>query len=211
MQDVPKNVSCMLLFSVVHYLNLLQEMFLKTHHVITGMELVHALLIKDIVCTENSPAARELFEKSHFGAPLADGRIQLSLLEAVYLAEKKRLAVLDSRKKPIPLEQLMKKASRREHDFWTRYAVFRDFRNRGYIVKTALKFGAEFRIYDRGVKPGEEHAKWVVFPVRESEKLTWQDFAAKNRVAHSTKKRLLLAIVDDEGDVSYWESRWLRP
>jgi len=40
---------------------------------------------------------------------------------------------------------------------------------------------------------------------------TWYEYAAKNRVAHSTRKRLLLAVVDDEGDVSYWESSWVKP
>jgi len=176
-----------------------------------NMEEIKALLIKDAVITENSAAAKELYEKNHYGAPLPDGRIKLSLLEAVYLEEKKRITVLDGKKKPIAIETLNRKAAKIEHDFWTRYAVFQDFRNRGYVIKTALKFGADFRIYERGKKPGEEHAKWIVYPVKESQKLTWQDYAAKNRVAHSTKKRLLIAVVDDEGDVSYWEARWLRP
>ena len=77
--------------------------------------------------------------------------------------------------------------------------------------KGGLKFGADFRVYERGVKPGEDHAKWVVFPVKESSTLTWHEFSAKNRVAHSTKKRLLIGCVDDEGDVTYWEARWVRP
>ena len=105
----------------------------------------------------------------------------------------------------------MKKASKQEPNFFVRYAVFKDLRERGYVVKTALKFGADFRVYDRGVKPGEDHARWVVYPVSEGSTLTWHEFAAKNRVAHSTKKKLLLAVVDNEGDVSYWESGWLRP
>ncbi|MBI4146463.1 tRNA-intron lyase [Candidatus Woesearchaeota archaeon] len=175
------------------------------------MDVVTALWVKGAVLTENSPAARDLFDKGCFGFMLGDGRLQLSLLEACYLVEKKRLVVLDGRSKELSFDRLCQRAAKVEHDFWVRYPVFKDFRNRGYVIKTALKFGADFRIYDRGVKPGEEHAKWVVFPVRESAKLTWQDFAAKNRVAHSTKKRLLIAVVDDEGDVSYWESRWLRP
>jgi tRNA splicing endonuclease len=41
--------------------------------------------------------------------------------------------------------------------------------------------------------------------------MTWHEFSAKNRVAHSTKKHLMIGVVDDEGDVSYWEVRWLRP
>ena len=78
-------------------------------------------------------------------------------------------------------------------------------------MKTALKFGADFRVYDRGIKPGEDHAKWIVYPVNETSYLTWYEFAAKNRVAHSTKKRLLIAIVDEEGSVTYYEIRWVRP
>ena len=105
----------------------------------------------------------------------------------------------------------MKKVQKSEANLWVRYAVYKDIRNRGYIIKTALKFGADFRIYDRGVKPGEDHARWVVFPVHEGSTLSWYEFAAKNRVAHSTKKRLLLGIVDSENDVTYYETRWLRP
>ena len=75
----------------------------------------------------------------------------------------------------------------------------------------ALKFGAEFRVYNKGVKPGEDHARWVVFPVHEGSTLTWYEFAAKNRVAHSTRKRLMIGIVDEEGDVTYYEIAWKRP
>lgn len=185
--------------------------FLNIYTGVDNMQEIKALLIKDAVVTENSPAARELYEKNSYGTLLADGRVKLSLTEAVYLLGKKRIHVVDGRHKTVSSEKLGKKAARTEHDFWTRYAVFEDFRNRGYVIKTALKFGADFRIYERGVKPGQDHAKWIVYPVRESQKMTWQDYAAKNRVAHSTKKRLLMAVVDDEGDVSYWEARWLRP
>ena len=108
-------------------------------------------------------------------------------------------------------DSFLKKAKKVEPNFWIRYCVFRDMRNRGYIIKTALKFGADFRVYDRGVKPGEDHAKWIVYPVHEGEHLTWYEFSAKNRVAHSTKKRLLIGVVDDEGDVTYYEIRWVRP
>jgi len=186
-------------------------MFLNTYTAAYDMDEIKALLSKGVVTTENSQQARELHEKSSYGSLLSDGRVRLSFLESVYLAEKGKLIAYDGRKKKISIEKLSEKAAHLEHDFWTRYPVFKDFRIRGYVIKTALKFGADFRIYERGIKPGQDHAKWIVYPVKESAKLTWQDFAAKNRVAHSTKKRLLIAVVDDEGDVSYWEVRWLRP
>ena len=84
-------------------------------------------------------------------------------------------------------------------------------REKGHILKTALKFGAEFRVYKKGIKPGKDHALWLLYPVKESENHSWYDFAAKNRVANSTKKKLLIGIVDDEEDVSYYEISWLKP
>lgn len=174
-------------------------------------EAVAVLFTKDRMTTESSDAARELYGQGRYGTLLESGKVQLSFIEALYLLEKKRIVVVDSRNKGIDFEALLRKGQKTDPNLFVRYAVFRDIRNKGYIIKTALKFGADFRVYDRGVKPGEDHARWVVFPVHEASALTWYDFSAKNRVAHSTKKRLLLGIVDDEGDVTYYEVRWLRP
>jgi tRNA-intron endonuclease, archaea type len=172
---------------------------------------IQAIFSNERIVTENSNEARELYNQSRFGSILENGQVQLSLHEALYLMEKTRLEVMDYRKKEMTFQEYFKKANKIEPNFWVRYAVFKDMRTRGYIVKTALKFGADFRIYDRGVKPGEDHARWVVYPVHEGTTLTWYEFAAKNRVAHSTKKRLMLAVVDDESDVTYWEVKWVRP
>lgn len=174
-------------------------------------QLVETIFARERVLTEATDAARELWDKSRYGMVLEDGKVQLSLIEALYLMEKGKVNVTDSKKKAINFENFLKKAQKVEPNFWIRYCVFKDMRNRGYIIKTALKFGADFRVYERGVKPGEAHARWIVYPVHEGETLTWYEFAAKNRVAHSTKKRLLLGIVDDEGDVTYYEVRWMRP
>lgn len=171
---------------------------------------VNAVLVREKVMTENSDEARELYNQSRYGI-IQDQKVHLSLLEALFLMEKGRLVVADGKGKEIDFDTFVKKARKVEPNFWIRYCVFKDMRNRGYIVKTALKFGADFRIYDRGVKPGEDHARWVVYPVHEGEHLTWYEFSAKNRVAHSTKKRLLIGVVDDENDVTYYEIRWMRP
>ena len=172
---------------------------------------VKALLVRERVITENSDEARLLNTQSVFGSLLDDGRVQLSLLEAFYLMSKNKLEIFDYRNKLVSQDQFLKRVKRVEPNFWVRYCVYKDIRDRGYIIKTALKFGADFRVYERGVKPGESHAKWIVYPVHEAENLTWYEFAAKNRVAHSTKKKLLIGIVDDEGDVTYYEIRWIRP
>jgi len=172
---------------------------------------VKAILSRERVLTENTDTAHELYNQSRFGNLLEDGKVQLSLLEALYLLEKNKLLIKDYRKKNVSSDDFIKKTKKVEPNFWIRYCVFKDIRDRGYIIKTALKFGADFRVYDRGVKPGEDHARWIIYPVHEGSALTWYDFAAKNRVAHSTKKRLMIGIVDNEGDVTYYEIKWIRP
>ena len=174
-------------------------------------EKIKTLFANERVLAESNNETRELYNQSRYGTLLDNGKLQLSLLEALYLLEKKKIEIKNSKNASLDFDQFLKKATKLEPNFWLRYCVFKDMRDRGYIIKTALKFGADFRVYDRGVKPGEDHARWIIYPVHEGATLTWYDFAAKNRVAHSTKKRLMMGIVDDEGDVTYYEIKWIKP
>ena len=177
----------------------------------TDKKPIKTIFSRERVIAENNDASRDLYNTSRYGSVLEDGKLQLSLIEGLYLLEKEKIKLVDGRGKKISKEDFIKKSQKFEPNFWIRYCVFKDIRNRGYIIKTALKFGADFRVYDRGIKPGEDHARWIIYPVHEGEHLTWYEFAAKNRVAHSTRKRLLIGIVDDEGDVTYYEIAWKRP
>lgn len=153
----------------------------------------------------------DVLRASGYGAPRAHGKLSLSLLEAAYLHEKGDIVVTDARGTPLTEEQFLRRGKRIDPSFWIRFAVYSDLRTRGYAIKTGLKYGADFRVYERGVKPGQDHSKWIVYPVHERERFGYRDFAAKNRVAHGTRKRLLLGIVDDEGEVLYYEVGWVRP
>lgn len=170
--------------------------------------IVKAALIGGTIIS-NTIAAHTLYQSSRFGE-IVDKKIKYSPYEALYLLEKSKLALTENKKK-ITLGKLLEKITETDKKAPIKYVVFRDMRNRGYIIKTALKFGAEFRVYNKGVKPGEDHAKWILYPVSESSELTWHEFSAKNRVAHSTKKNLLIAIVDEENDVTYYEIKWIKP
>ena len=163
-------------------------------------------LVGERLIAEDKNEAHNLYDQSRYGE-IKDNKVQYSLVEGLYLLEKGKVDILDSKKK-ISFDDFIKKVVKKEANFWVRYVAYRDMRNRGYIVKTALKFGADFRVYDRGIKPGEDHAKWIMYPVKETDSLTWYEFSAKNRVAHSTRKRLLVACVDEENDTTYWEISW---
>lgn len=172
------------------------------------MDKIQAHLTGESI-SSNSAEAHTLYKKSCFGEPV-EGKIQYSLPEALFLVDKGKIEIF-IRNKKISRQDLFEKLKKIDARIQTKYPVYRDLRDRGYIVKTALKFGADFRVYDKGGRPGTKHAQWIVFADHESKKLTWHEFSAKNRVAHSTRKKLLLAVVDEEGDITYYECGWIRP
>ena len=171
------------------------------------MNKILAHLTGEIIST-NSAEAFTLKKKSFFGE-VSGEKIQYSLSEALYLVEKGKIEIIQ-KNKPLKFNELLNKLKKIDSRIQLKYPVFRDLREKGYVVKTALKFGADFRVYEKGKTPNEEHAKWIVFVEHESKKFSWQDFSAKNRVAHSTKKNLLIAILDEESDVSYYEVSWIK-
>ncbi len=172
-------------------------------------EKIMAEFLRERVLSADTTVSRLFYDQGRYGE-LVKGKMQYALVEALHLVERGKMMVMKG-KKGLGFDDFVKQATKSEPKFWVRYCAYSDLRNRGYIVKTALKFGADFRVYDRGIKPGEDHAKWIVYPVHETETLTWYEFAAKNRVAHSTRKRLLMAIVDEEGSCTYYEIAWKRP
>ena len=103
-------------------------------------------LTKEIV-SSNDAEAHALYQKSRFGEPVGD-KIQYSLSETLFLVEKNKLEVLAGNKK-VPYKNLINRFRKIDSKIQIKYQVFKDLRERGYIVKTALKFGAEFRVYDK--------------------------------------------------------------
>jgi len=165
---------------------------------------------KNTIVSYDLPSVEKFYSRSRLGV-IKSSALYLSFEEALFLFQKEKILIANKSGILLDEEVFVKRFLREDKDFTIKYAVYQNLRQKGYIVKTALKFGADFRVYDRGVKPGEEHAKWIIYAVHEGKGFSWQEFAAKNRVAHSTKKRLMIGIVDDEGDVTYYEVKWVKP
>lgn len=99
----------------------------------------------------------------------------------------------------LPEKKLVSLAKARRPDFLSLYAVYEDWRQRGYVLKTGFKFGTHFRLYFPGAKPSLDEGQWMhskhvihVFP-RES-RLLISEWARAIRVAHGVKKTFILAI-----------------
>ena len=169
--------------------------------------MITSHLIGDTIFS-NSKEAFSLYEKSSLGEK-RKSRIEYSLVEALFLVDEEKMEIFQN-SKSLNEESLLKKIKKKDKKIETKLSVFKDLRKKGYIVKTAFKYGAEFRVYEKGVKPGLKHSRWILYTAREQDSLNWHDFAAKNRVAHSTQKKLLIAVVDEESDVTYYEISWLK-
>jgi len=172
------------------------------------MEKINANFIGGKIYS-NSKEAYLLNQKSKFGEKRED-KIYYNFLEAIYLLNNKKIDIHFG-KKVLNEEELLKIFQKEDKEILTKYIVFNDLRKKGYIVKTGLKFGAEFRIYETNKDVEQGHSKWVLIIENESKKIDWKEFSSKNRVAHSTNKNLLIAIVNKECDVLYYEIRWVKP
>lgn len=161
------------------------------------------------ILLQSSNTTRELLKR---GFGIAEGtQIYISAYEALYLMEKEKLELFDINNKEVDKEQLSKRMKRSNRNFLRNYIVFKDLRSKGYNIKTGAKYGTEFRAYEKGVLPGKAHAKWLIAPAKEDERISWQEILGKNRIANSTKKRMLLAIVDNDNSVTYIELKWTKP
>ncbi len=149
----------------------------------------------------NKQEALNLASASFLGE-IKDGKVIYSPYETLYLLDLKKAQVINTKNKKSSFSELLKKADKKT------YLVFKDLRNKGNILKEGLKFGADFRVYEKGSKPGKAHAKYLLHVIEGKNKLNMKDFCAKARVAHSTNKTLLLAVVDSEQDLSYYEVNW---
>jgi tRNA-intron endonuclease, archaea type len=155
----------------------------------------------------NSQKAINLQDKSNLGE-LKEGKVIYSQFEALYLVEKKEAIIVSIKKgKELSENEIITLFSKKEKEFHTKYIIFKYLKNKGYIVKTGLKFGEEFRVY----KKHDKHARWIVFPVSSNEKIQPKELISKSRVTHSTGKKLLLAIVDSEEDITFYEIDWVKP
>ena len=166
--------------------------------------------------TSNSQGAVTLANTKKLGE-LKQERVIYSPYEALYLVETKKAEPIKNTKK-LTNQQTISLLSKKQKNFYQKYLVFKYLRKKGYIVKTGLKFGGEFRVYEKKpskkfrVTEGTEslaHATYITYII--DKKINLEEFISKNRIAHSTAKKLLLAVVDSEESITFYETNWIKP
>jgi tRNA-intron lyase len=119
---------------------------------------------------------------------------KLDVYETLFLLDNGKLKVSNASRR-----EILESASDRRKDFEKLYDVYRDWRGKGYVVKTGFKFGTHFRIYFPGAQPQSKmdewsHSKHVMHVFPRDAKLLTSDLARVIRVAHSVRKTFILAI-----------------
>lgn len=162
-----------------------------------------AHLLADRVVLTDKASARRLFEDGWFGRDIGLA-LQLSLPEALYLAEAGRLAV-----EGVGVEELRRRAREAEPDFDARHDLYAALRRAGLVVKTGFKYGTHFRVYEG--PPEEEHAPYLVHAVARGRRVPWPEVAGFVRLAHGVRKRLFFAVAGGEREFSLLELARRKP
>jgi len=146
-----------------------------------------------------------LFEKYWFGQygvykNIEKGKIHiLDNFEVAYLCSK-GFEVYDSfTNEKLSLEKIFENEKNFTKNFEEMFLVYKDWRDKGYIVKSGLKFGTHFRIYFPGASPLKSGKEWIhsqhvihVFP--KNVEMQTSELARAIRVSHGVRKTFIMAI-----------------
>lgn len=160
------------------------------------LELLEAFLANNRVYLLEPEKLMELREKA-FGT-LTDNKIVLSPYETFYLVEKKRVRVIAEKKKRVmSLRDLVTRLSVGKPAIWTKYLVYRDLRDRGYLVREEAG-GFDFETFGKGA------VRRLVAIVYEGGEATLDKLARLSARANREGKDLVLAVIDRRTDIVYY-------
>ncbi len=160
-----------------------------------------AHLVGPMTVVWDTTGALSLYREGYFGKPIGlrkpksmdfDRPIMLSHNESIYLAEMGRVR-LDSQEGELTSSALAELASS-EPNFRERLIVYRELKSSGLVVKSGMKFGVDFAVYEYG--PGLDHAPFLIHVHPEGSSITPTEIVRAGRLAASVKKKFIIAEVD---------------
>ncbi|PIN85276.1 MAG: tRNA-intron lyase [Candidatus Diapherotrites archaeon CG11_big_fil_rev_8_21_14_0_20_37_9] len=135
----------------------------------------------------------------------------LDLFEAAYLQEKEKISIQDEKSNPMSEEDFLKYSAKKIKEFYLKLQVYKDLKERGFVVKTGFKFGFDFRVYPRGKKPGQAHTQWCINVTSQNDKYNFIELSRMIRLAGNLKTKLLNAVVDGENEINYYQLERITP
>ncbi|TXT65833.1 MAG: tRNA-splicing endonuclease [Promethearchaeota archaeon] len=177
---------------------------------------IPAKFVNSRVIVFNPLYASYLYVKERFfGAPLGISKprleyfskpSELSLIEAYYLLKKGRITITDNDGKILTEKAFYEKAIEIHDKFEEKYTIYNDLREKGYIPRPGLKFGADFVVYKKG--PGLEHSPFIVHVLPHDSNISAVGIVRAGRLATSVRKKFVIA---NPSTTSYYFFEWFKP
>ena len=114
--------------------------------------------LTDQTALATGPLAISLYNKGFYGIPEHEG-LRLNGFEALHLMELGRINIMKDDER-LSEEGLLSYFSDFVPQFTLRYLVYKDLRNRGYVVNLGSGSSFFFRLYARNTKPKTDGAKY---------------------------------------------------
>jgi len=171
-------------------------------------------LVENRLIVWNIEDSRKLFGNGYYGKPIGIPKpkpdeinvpLILDLIEGLYLLENKKISIYREKKKVTP--KVMREICKTEyHNFDKKYLVYKNFRDKGYIINPGIKFGCDFAVYEKG--PGIDHAPFLIQVYSRSDSITSTAIVLAGRLATTVRKQFILAIPKGKDKVDFLALDW---
>ena len=158
-------------------------------------------LLKNSVIISNRSIQNELLSRGY--GEKYEKELILNSFETLYLSYIKKLRVL-KKKKNMSFDQLLQIYKKNDDDIFIKFLIYRDLRNRGYVVKNGFGFGSDFLVYEKGYF-GQKGAKYLIFALNEG---------TQEKIIHIQKnieqitqmgKDPIIAVIERRCEVIYYK------
>jgi tRNA-intron endonuclease len=171
-------------------------------------------LIENRIIVWNIDDSRKLFSQGYYGKPIGIPKpkleeinvpLILDLIEGLYLLENKKITITKLKQK-VTVDIMIKICKKEYHDFDKKYLVYKNFRDKGYIINPGIKFGCDFAVYEKG--PGIDHAPYLIQVYNRNESITSTGIVLAGRLATTVRKQFILAIPKGKDKIDFLALDW---
>ena len=163
--------------------------------------LIHGELLSYSSQIIDKEMIHDLMQKGY--GELEKENLVLTSFETLYLLYTEKL-ILHKNKKTMDFDSFLSVCQKNDLEILTKFLIYRDLRNRGYVVKDGFGFGSDFRVYERG-HFGEKGAKFLIFGFNEGQQEKMGTLQKKIEDITLMGKEPIIAVIERRGEVIYYK------
>lgn len=160
-------------------------------------------MVDDKIIVKKARDVGRLYNKSSFGKTITGNKLQLNLLESIFLLGEGKIKILKNNRE-VDFQSLVELAAECIPRFEIKYLIFKDLRKRGYAVKISEE-NKEFDFYICEQKDGGKNKSCFISIYSERDAVNIDEIKQLIEIAAERNKDLWFAIVDEEGDLTYYD------